>query len=175
MRAYTANVHTLGTPALYVRFVALALNVSGSKSESGQLRAIIKPTLTFKAWVVDGGHRKVHTKGSDTTPALVPVTDPFETAEASQLRTLVEISGSAGGIEMTLIYQESDTPDDPTSWTTAATGSMYNTEAVNYPTTFNATSWSRRYGRLTASSKNSTGGTEVKAAHMHVRCELRGV
>jgi hypothetical protein len=169
------NIFTLAstTPRVFVRFVALAKNTSGSGTESMQIRVRIR-IKPLRARLVTTEIRRGNTKGTDASSAICPISDPIAVEGFGEHRVHGEVSSMTGGVEATLGWQETDTPDDPTTWSSAtAIGSAVTSDGTIFGTTFTSVSFTKKYVRYVASVKNSAGGTAVEACHLAMRLELR--
>ena len=169
------NIFTLAstTPKLFVRFVALAKNTSGSGTESMQIRVLLR-CKPLRSRLVTTEIRRVNTKGTDASSATCPISDPIATEGFSEYRLHGEITSMTGGIEATMGYQETDTPDDPTTWSAATSiGSAATSDGVILGTTFTSITFTKKYARYVVLGKNSAGGTAIEACHCSMRIELR--
>ncbi len=161
------------TPRLWVRFVALTQTVSGTLAGSAEARVRITPA-PVRVQRVGGPWRKVNTRGSDSTPATHPATGGVEVLGFAEQRVLIEVADLTGALGVTVIAQESNTPDDPTSWSdVAAIGTEITAAGVTFPTTFTATAFTMRYGRWAVRVRNGTGGTDIEACRVLVTVEIR--
>lgn len=175
--AFSGDVSTIATPKLFCRFVALGKNDTGGVTGEGmQVRVLIRP-VPFQKRIVAGPRRRVQTKGSDSAANTCPLTEPFETSGLEAHRLWREITSAATGnvISITFGTQETNTPDDPTSWSAIATlGSAVTSNQVVQPASFAAITFTKRFARYAASVINAAGGTAIEGAHVGLRAELRG-
>lgn len=163
------------TPRMFVRFVALARNTSGALAESAQCRIRVRTKvmavkrLAFVA-------TKANTAGSDTTYAYTALTEVFETWGFGEHRAYLDLSSSSGGIRMQVGLQETDTPDDPTSWVnTALLGTEVSVAGVIFPTSFASVTFTKKFGRYVLVCRDAAGGAEVKALRAAGQIHLRSV
>jgi len=162
------------TPRLFVRFVALGKNTSGSGSESMQIRVMIR-VKPFRSRLVNTAFRRANTKGNDATWNAVPMSNPIATEGFSSHRVALDVSSMTGGLDVGLGYQQTNTPDDPSSWGTVTTlGSTVSADGVVFPTAFSSVSFTKKFVRYVVNCRNTSGGTEIEACHCAVRIELRG-
>ena len=162
------------TPRLFMRFAALGKNTAGSATESMQIRATIR-IKPFRARLVNTTIRRASSKGSDASWNAVPMSNPIATEGFSSHRVAMDISSITGGLDAGLGFQQTNTPDDPSSWGTVTTlGSTVSADGVVFPTTFSTVSFSKKFVRYVLNCRNTTGGTEIEACHCALRIELRG-
>ena len=166
---------TGATPATYFRFVAMALNTSGSLAGAGQIRIVVTPTPFNVFKRLASPYVRANTKASDSSYAYTPAVPVFETAGITGQRVMLDVAGVSGAIKVQAGSQETDTPDDASSWANVGTvGSEVTAVGVVFPTVFVAVTFTKRYGRYVVSAKNDTGGTEVESAMVRIVVEARG-
>jgi hypothetical protein len=166
---------TGATPRTWFRFVALGLNTSGSLAGGGQIRIVVAPKPLRILRRVKSGTVRVNTKGSDSSQAKTPVAEVFETAGFTVHRVVLEVVGISSTMKIQVGCEETDTPDDPTTWSTVGSlGSEVTAVGVTFPTTFSNVSFTRRYARYVISAKNDTGGTDIESAIVSILVEVRG-
>ena len=169
------NIFTLSgcTPRTFVRFVLLTQTPSGTLAGSAQVRARIS-AVALRAQRVPGPWSRVNTKGSDSSYAVHALTGAIDVMGYTEQRVMVELAGLTGGMGVTILTQQTNTPEDRTSWTDVATiGSELTAAGVTFPTTFSATAFTMRYGRWAAKVRNATAGVDVEACLVALVAEIR--
>ena len=117
---------------------------------------------------------RVNTKGSDSSYAVHALTGAIDVMGYTEQRVMVELAGLTGGMGVTILTQQTNTPEDRTSWTDVATlGSELTAAGVTFPTTFSATAFTMRYGRWAAKVRNATAGVDVEACLVALVAEIR--
>lgn len=162
------------TPRVWLRFVALTQTPS-SVTLAGSAEALVQIMATPVRYLrVQGPWRKVNTRGSDSTYATHPVTGAIDALGFTEQRVMVEVADLTGPMGVTVVYQETNTPDDPTSWTDVGTiGSELTAAGMTFPTIFSATAFTMRWGRWAVKARNATGGTDIEACRVAVVAEIR--
>jgi hypothetical protein len=163
------------TPKTWFRFVAQGLDTSGTLAGGGQIRIVVKPSPMVCFHRLTSSYVRCNTKASDSTACFTPVSDVIPTTGITENRVVIDVVAITGAIKLQVGIQETDTPDDPTSWTSVSTyGSEVTSTGVTFPTAFTAVSFTRRFARYVMSAKNDTGGTEVEAGLVRLIVEARG-
>lgn len=166
---------TSATPATFFRFVALGLNTTGTLAGGGQIRILARPVALKVYRRLATGQVKANTKASDSASAQTPATTPFETAGIVEHRAVMEVVGISGPIKLQPSAQETNTPDDDTSWTSVGLlGTEVTAVGTTFPTVFVAVAYTKRYGRYVINAKNDTGGADVECATVRIIVEARG-
>jgi hypothetical protein len=161
------------TPRVWLRFVALTQTPSGTVAGSAEARIQIAPE-PIRSQRVQGPWRKVNTRGSDSSYATHPVTGAIDVLGFTEQRVIIEVADLSGSMGVTVVYQETNTPDDPTSWTDVGTvGSELTASGMRFPTAFSATAFTMRWGRWAVAVRNGTGGTDIEACRVAVIVEIR--
>jgi hypothetical protein len=166
---------TGATPRTWFRLVVHRLNTSGGLAGSGQVRVLATktPLAVFRRIVTP--FVRANTKGSDSAPAKTPLCDGFLSDGITEHRLLLDVACFTGPLKVQVQVQETDTPDDPSTWAHLANlGGEVTTAAVTFPTTFGAVAPTKRYLRYVASVKNDTGGTDIESVVLRVVVEARG-
>lgn len=157
---------------LYLRFVALCKRtVAGSALESAQLRLRVHQR-PVRSRVLSSAMVRVHSLGSTTVASFVPMTDPVRTDDVAVHRVAMEVAANLG-VSVQPGWQETDTPDDASSWSSAtAIETAVTTDTVSFPGNVAAVSFSKRYARYGVLCKN-VSGTPLKSALAQLFVEQR--
>jgi hypothetical protein len=161
------------TRQLFARIGVQTLTNSGTRTEGAQLRLLVegKPfwseTMTF-------GPRKVHTRGS-TTALFCPMSEPIQATRIRELRATVDRSTSSGAFSTQPGWQETDTPEDPSSWSAVTLfGSATTADGYSPGTDFTTITLTKRYLRFGMSSFNPAPiGTTYEAGVVALRVDVR--
>ena len=158
---------------LYLRFVALAKrSTAGSGIESGQIRLRVRQK-PVRARTLTSSMVRVNSEGSGSTTVFVPMTNPIPTEGVAVHRVMTEVSANMG-VSVQPAWQETDTPDDASSWSAATTiESAVVSNAVSYPGNVASVSFTKRFCRYGADCKNNTATTPVKAALVRLTIDQR--
>lgn len=161
------------TPRTYCRFGLQLLNTTGSDVESAQarIRVHMRPLV---AKVVSAGPRKVHSTGSTTTWSFVPLTEGVLGADIEEVRATFEVFCRSSQAKVKVGYQQTDTPDDLTSWgaATEVDGTTLTANDLSYGTSFVTLTPTKSHVRFGAMVQNASTD-EIHAALMRLRLEYR--
>jgi hypothetical protein len=148
---------------LYTRLVGLAkTTMSSTKAEGMQLRALIRQK-PIRPQTLASPFVRVNTKGSTSVSNFTPITGPMSTDGVAIHRVTTEVAANSG-CSLTVEWQQTDTPDDVTSWATGGTvGSSITGTGMTYPGKPVSVSPSKRSMRYGVQSLN-VSGTEIESA-----------
>lgn len=166
---------TGATPRTFFRFVVLALNTSGGMAGGGQIRIVATPNPQKVFHRLTTAYVKANTKASDSAAAHTPATGVFPTAGVTEHRVILDVVGTSGAIKIQAGCQETDTPDDASTWSNVGSvGSEVTAPGVTFPTNFASVTYTKRFARYVIYGKNDTGGAEVESAMVRLIVEVRG-
>lgn len=161
------------TPRRFMRLGVQALNTTtGGNTESAQARLLVE-RRPIRSRSIMGRWTKVHTLGDTVNKNFIPMCDAVETDFIKELRFFWELAGSSGDLVMEAAYQETDTPDDLSSWSTPeAVGSAVSSEGVVSGTTFTSVSLTKKFLRAGFLVYNDSG-SDIEAARAWMLMEAR--
>lgn len=158
---------------MYARLVAMVVTTSSStKFESMRLRARFygKP-ITPRTILTP--RTLVNTKGL-TANAIVPCSGPILTDKVAWHRVMTEVRANTGA-SISVRWQETNTPDDPMSWTGGAVvGSAITANGMTYPGALVAVAPTKRYMQYCADSVNTSGvNADIEGALVRMTIDQR--
>lgn len=157
---------------LYARLVALAKTTSAStKAEGAQIRVRVRgKPITPRSYTSPWS--RVATKGSTSQNLVTPVTEAIATEGVSIHRVTLEMMANTG-LSGTVVWQETDTPDDVTSWGQGGTvGSAVSSNGITFPGKPVSVTPTKRYMRYGLQSVN-VSGAENESAVVRMSIEQR--
>lgn len=162
------------SPKRFARFGLRALNGLYTDLQSAQCRMVVEAqpvvgrTLRFAP-------TRVYTPGNATwgNEYFFPTSAPIRTEELTEVRSTLWMEATTGDVTIGAGLQTTDTPEDPSSWTTW--GTLWGTRSsvgVSFGTTFTTLGASQQadnWARFGVMAKNTSGSTHESAlATLHV-------
>lgn len=162
-----------GTPKLFLRFVWLGLNTSGSATTAVQVRALItiKP-LKSRTFTI--GPIRIPSSGSSGTWLVIPLIAPIPSEIVDAIRGTLELESTTGDLEVKAAYQKSNKPLDASDWDgdTDIAGTTRNSNGISYGGTFASVAVNEDFIRIVAKVRN-VSGNDLEAARISVRIDIR--
>ena len=146
--------------------MALAKTTSAStKAEGTQIRVRVRgKPITPRSYTSPWS--RVATKGSTSQNLVTPVTEAIATEGVSIQRVTLEMMANTG-LSGTVVWQETDTPDDVMSWSQGGTvGSAVSSNGITFPGKPVSVTPTKRYMRYGLQSVNVSGAENESASQV---------
>ena len=134
-----------------------------------RVRMRMKPV---RAATFAGPMARVNTKGSTAASTFHPLNEPISSEGVAVHRVTAEVAANTG-CSLTVNWQQTDTPDDVTSWVTGGTlGSAMTTNGMFYPGKPVAVAPTKGHLRYGVTALN-IAGTGIEAALARLVVDVR--